>query len=443
RGMSAAAASPGCLLLKRRIAMATLPQWISNRGALKIAGLGGLALALLVPLQMVDDLIGERSSRERGVKEELGQRWGSEVELSGPFLEIPGEAETLYLLPTRNNAVVTLDVLERYRGIFRYPTYSAHIEFDAQFELPALRSSLDFARAAWVLIGEGAAPPAFLSVTDGDGTTTQIARRGGDRGLSGHWVYRAPANVAWNDGPATLSGRFSAPGAESFTLKPMSANATISVDGNWGTPSFVGDRLPDARRVSEDSFGAEWKLAATHGLAYWDGVPSAAQFPVVGARLLQPVSQYQVVTRTVKYAFLVIVLTFASFFLFEAVSGLHIHLVQYLLVGLALVMFYLLLLSQSEHMGFGFAYLIAAAAVVVLITTYTAAVLSNFRSGLLSGSGLAAVYGILYPILRDERYALLTGSWALFLVLATVMIVTRKFDWGAVGRRELVEQEGP
>ncbi len=130
-----------------------------------------------------------------------------------------------------------------------------------------------------------------------------------------------------------------------------------------------------------------------------------------------------------------IVLTFATFFLFEVMSGLHIHLVQYTLVGLALMMFYLLLLSQTEHMSFGLAYLVASGAVVSLVTFYTRAVLSTLRNALTCGAGLAGVYGVLYPILREEQYALLTGSWALFLVLASVMWATRKVEWSTVGLR--------
>ncbi|MEO0813651.1 MAG: cell envelope integrity protein CreD, partial [Myxococcota bacterium] len=299
----------------------------------------------------------------------------------------------------------------------------------AQYRLPELRSPLDLTAVRWIFIADGEQAPSYITVGEGD-ARTQLPRES----RYGRWLYSAPCD--WGDDPegSTANLTIELPGAERFSIRPVARSSEVALNGNWGTPSFVGDRLPTARTVEEGRFSSNWSLSGGGGTAFWGGFSEQVSPAQVGVRLLDPISRYQVVTRTVKYAFLVIVLTFATFFLFEVMSGLHIHLVQYLLVGLALVMFYLLLLSQTEHMSFEAAYAIASGAVVALVTVYTRAMLSTARNAVLCGAGLAGVYGVLYPILREEQYALLTGSWALFLLLAAVMWVTRKVDWSAVGR---------
>lgn len=404
--------------------MSWVERMIENRGGVKLAGMTLVALALLIPLRMVEGLVGERQTREAGVRSEIEAQWGGEVGLAGPILEVRSDGRTLYLFPERVEAKGELDVIERYRGLFRWPTFQAAMQIEATFQVPDLDVPIDRSSAHVLLAGTGETPPESLSINAGD---ARVQVSGYKR--FGTWLYAIPYTWGDDENLATATLKVSVPGTERITLEPSARNSEVALTGNWGAPSFEGDRLPTSRQTSNDGFEARWSLSHLGDLAFWDGLPEKWPASKVGVRLIESVSRYQVVTRTVKYAFLVIVLTFATFFLVEVVAGLHIHLVQYSLVGLALVMFYLLLLSQSEHMAFGYAYLIASGAVVALVTIYTRAILATTKHAAVCGIGLATLYGVLYPILREERYALLTGSWALFLLLATVMWVTRKTQW--------------
>src|SRR5678815_1024916 len=204
----------------------------------------------------------------------------------------------------------------------------------------------------------------------------------------------------------------------------------------WPDPSFDGAFLPAERKVGAGGFDARWQvldLNRSYG-QHWQqddrqhvDIASAA----FGVTLYQPASVYQQNERAGKYGILFIALTFVSFFLFEILRKLRVHPVQYLLVGLALSTFYIVLLALSEQIGFAFAYLAAAIAVVVLVGGYAASVLRARRAGLTLGATLAIVYGLLYGLVVSEEYSLLMGAIALLAVVAVLMYLTRKVDWYA------------
>jgi inner membrane protein len=226
---------------------------------------------------------------------------------------------------------------------------------------------------------------------------------------------------------------------ESLSFSPVAQNRRVMLDAGWPHPSFVGGFLPVEYQVDDDSFTAEWNVSglATGWRKPWIGwdqsppVPSAMDF---GVSLFNSVDVYQQAMRSVKYGNLIVLLTFTAFFLIETVRRLMLHPLQYLLIGLALVIFFLLLLALSEHIVFWAAYVIAAASCAGLVAVYTAAVLRSLPNAVGVGAILGGLYGMLYAIMMSEDNALLMGSLLLFAALAAVMLVTRRIDWYRMGR---------
>ena len=223
-------------------------------------------------------------------------------------------------------------------------------------------------------------------------------------------------------------------GHGSLLFVPVGGQTSVTLSAPWGDPNFVGGFLPVQRDITKQSFSAQWKvIEANRNLPhYWLG-ENVSIFPdYFGVELFDSVGHYQKVTRLVKYAILFIGFTLVAFFLIEIIYRKRIkkmHPLQYLLVGAGLVLFYTLLLSFSEHMRFGFAYLLASAATVILITSYTANFLG--KTAFIVGAVISVLYAYLYILLQLEDYALLVGSVGVFIILALVMYATRRIDWSA------------
>jgi inner membrane protein len=223
---------------------------------------------------------------------------------------------------------------------------------------------------------------------------------------------------------------------EQFHIVPIGKETHVELHSDWSHPSFVGDFLPIERSVTESEFSARWQTSffSTNFEEYFLNCAKGQHcidFPkkIFGVSMIDPVNQYVKSYRALKYALLFIVLTFSGFFLFEVLKRLAIHPVQYGLVGLALAFFYLLLLSLSEHISFGLAYLISSMGCLSLIGFYVCYVLRSIKRGLGFSAGLSIIYALLYGLLSAEDYALLMGSLLLFVLLAIFMIITRKLDW--------------
>jgi inner membrane protein len=227
-------------------------------------------------------------------------------------------------------------------------------------------------------------------------------------------------------------------GGGSLSFLPLGDETTVTLASAWPAPSFTGAFLPTERTVSADGFTARWtvpSMARPFPQAWRAGeVDTGVLFgSSFGASLMAPVDVYQKVTRSVKYGALFLLLPFLVFFLFEVLGGLRVHPLQYLLVGFAECLFYLLLLSLAEHLPFVAAYLAAAGAATLMVTLYASAVLHSWRRALLLAPALAAAYGFLYTTLQSEDFALLIGSIGLFVILGLVMVLTRRVDWYRIG----------
>ena len=424
---------------------------------LKAAFIAGLVLALLAPLAMVQSMVGEREGLRAGVEAEIISSRGGEQAIGGPVLTVPvivrwkdtegqliESTERVHLLPDALALDGTVDTERRRRGIYEAVTYTTTLRVSGSFTVPDTAPW----RVADVLWND-----AVLSVElpDQRGLAASVELAWGDarsRFHSGRPLIGAYAGSI--EAPVRGLGRL-APGAAvpfsfdlalsgggSLSFLPLGDVTTVTIASAWPAPSFMGAYLPTERTVSADGFTARWtvpSMARPFPQVWRSGEvdPDVLLESSFGASLMAPVDVYQKVTRSVKYGALFLLLPFLVFFLFEVLGGLRVHPLQYLLVGFAECLFYLLLLSLAEHLPFVAAYLAAAGAATLMVTLYASAVLHSWRRGLLLAPALAAAYGFLYSTLLSEDYALLIGSIGFFVILGLVMVLTRRVDWYRVG----------
>jgi inner membrane protein len=259
-----------------------------------------------------------------------------------------------------------------------------------------------------------------------------------------------PAGAVKDGATVPFRMKLSLAGSNQLTFLPLARKADIRMKSSWPHPKFEGAPAPLDPVIRDDGFSARWsvlEINRSFGQSWYDGEVRPGELAAnafaqnrVGVTFYEPVDVYQRNYRAVHYAVLLIVITFLAFFLWEHVSGLAIHGMQYLMVGLALALFYLLLLALSEHLSFDLAYGISAGGLVGLITVYLSGVLRSAALASGAGAGLAALYTLLYWILRSEDYSLLMGALLLFGVLTILMVATRRIDWTKVGRRDEEEE---
>jgi inner membrane protein len=434
---------------------------------LKMLFLGLLLLLFLIPLLLIRRQVEEREGYRRTAEDGVIEMWGGEQVVGGPLLVVPyvvrqeGEDGKLvestlqaYFLPETLEITVSAEPQKRRRGIFEVTLYTAELGLrgafrppepsflpgwrvrpedvlwkDAQLvvELPALRGLTDQVILSWIAGGRsrdvrfqaGTAPLELFG---------QPAEGGG---------IRAPLPEARSGGRFMLN--LSLKGGRSLSFLPLGEDTRVSMSSPWPSPRFSGAFLPSERSVGQRGFEAQWRvLSLNRGYpqAWRTGEvdPGAVAASRFGVDLMVPADAYRKVLRSVKYGILFVLLPFLVFFLFEAFSGRRVHPMQYLLVGFAECLFYLLLLSVSEHLSFALTYLLAAAATTSLVSFYAGFALGDARRGLLLAPVLAAAYAFLFAALQSEDYALLIGSLGLFAILAGVMVLTRRVDWYRPGR---------
>jgi inner membrane protein len=422
---------------------------------------------------MIEALVAEREGRRRAAVDEIGSTWGGPQTLLGPVLVLPHRVlrkENIVLtppsgatlaspglvqektrveiahagfLPQRVRFEGTLVPERRRRGIFEVAVYAVELTVSGTLGAPDLRAlGLDPADVAF--------EDAFLSValtdTRGireettvlwDGAPVKFRPGPGHSGLGTSGIHAPLAGFDAQKAPHTFAFTFHLQGTESLSVAPLGGSTEAVLSSPWPSPSFSGSFLPETRRVGPGGFAGTWRVSS-FGRSYpqsWKACPpsDAIAASVFGVRLFLPADAYQQTTRALKYAILFVGLTFLAFGLFEILGGLRLHPLQYLLVGFALALFYLLLLSLSEHAGFGPAYLAAASATTLLVAGYGVWALSARTRALLLGAGLATLYGYLFVLLRLEDWALVLGAAALFAILAGIMFGTRHVDWWLLG----------
>lgn len=435
------------------------------RLAMKFLVLGVLAVLFTVVFAVIGGIRADRERYRAQVVREVSESTAGPQSIAGPVLVIPYRARVEYrstdsltgrvvvadrlvdrqlvLLPDSLNIAGTAAVDSRKRGIHEARVIDADLMVDATFRSggpTVARDAVEW-RPGYVVVG----------VTDSRGLrrTPEMAWNGAPMpvtpGSRVRWAthgFAADPAVPWSpvDGaPAHVRLHLRLTGTERLSFVPVGKETEVRLSSPWPHPSFQGRILPDVREVKADGFNATWHLSHfASGIE--DVVPRLrdeggdvfAGYDF-GVSFLSPIDVYRLTDRAVKYGMLFVLLTFVGFLLFEVLRRLNIHPVQYGLVGFALATFFLLLLSLSEHIPFALAYLIASAACLGLIVYYVTHVLRSMGRALGFGAGLAALYALLYVVLRSEDYALLLGTLVVFGVLAFVMVATRRVDWSRAG----------
>jgi inner membrane protein len=427
---------------------------------LRLLSVGFLVLLLQIPIAMIGGLISERQIRRDRAIEDVSSKWGGVQSITGPVLVIPytsqwteaaanGQLVTrskvrhAIFLPTRLTIRGRVETETRKRGIFSIPVYRLALEARGEVAEPDLAAlDVDPATALWerahvaIGISDVRAIQQEATLSWGGRSSTFLPGSGGfsdsDTGI--HAVVGAgpPGPVEFSF-PLVLNGSLGA------YFSPFARNTVVEIESNSRNPSFQGNWLPSKRSISDSGFRASWSIPflgrnypqAWTSTADMGNAIEASRF---GVELSDPVDHYRMAERSVKYAGLFVLLTFTVIWLIEVLAGLRVHPIQYLMLGGALCLFYLLELSLSEHVGFPVAYAIASVAVVGMVGAYCLAVLHNVRRALVVAAGVAALYVYLYVLLMNEDYALLIGSVGLFAILGAVMYVTRRVQWyGARG----------
>jgi inner membrane protein len=429
---------------------------------IKLLAIGVLSLLLLIPLSMIETQISVRSARQDDVTRNIAESSAGQQTLVGPVVLVRyrERVERRARDETTGREVVRQEVVERTRtfppqnldiggdvrveslkrGLYRVRLYHLAAQISGIAVIPpklGLDGPADIVDAQAILV---------MGVTDPRGVETDPEVRVNGKslrfatGTAGAVAGQGVHVVLGEFDPASGSNyEFSLPlnltGLERLAIAPAGNSTRVTLKSDWPHPSFQGRFLPQQRAVTKDGFEAQWQVS--HLARNFDRILMAGQEQgggeTLGISLIDPVNVYLRSERAVKYGILFVILTFAAFFLTEILRQLPIHPMQYLLVGLALAMFFLLLIALSEHVVFLAAYAISSAACVVLIGTYLSGALGSRVRGRAFGAGIAALYGVLYGVLLSEANALLMGTLLLFLALGTTMLSTRRLNWYGIG----------
>jgi len=414
-----------------------LRKWISNSMSFKVLLIVALIIVMLVPEEMVSNLVNERMQRSNKTISEISSKWGGIQVLDGPLLSIPIKSSTenrrflhLYSEVLKVSAEIKPEI--RNRGIFEAVLYSTTVQMKGEFKFPD-KNELNI--ASEVLDFENA----FLSfgVSDTSGITESVVIEvNGEKFTAKPGVsvltglengFHIPTNINFPGQTLAFSTTLSLNGNGSFQVVPTGKNTDVTIESTWKDPSFTGSFLPVSRKVDDSGFKAVWKV---HDLQrnmrnFWFDKESVKEKPEFGAKLIQVNDVYQRVQRVVKYAILFISFTFATVFISERLTGISIHPLQYLLTGLASVFFYVLLLSTSEHLSFNTAYLVTSTLITLIIAGYAKGIFKSVKMACTIGAVSSFLYMFLFSTLQLEDYALLMGSCGLLFILVVVMYLTK------------------
>jgi inner membrane protein len=424
-----------------------------------VAIIAFIGLLLLIPLALVQEVVHDRAERLDGVQRGIADTWGRPQSLSTPAVIVPvklldgGRSSDgslpevmVAILPAQASMDLDLNVEQRQRGIYSVPVYTATLKARANFKagevMQALRGNIEpqWSRAyVGLLVSDRrrAETGGWNATTALDAPDMAASLEKTGVFFDGQFVGRplSEGDIAGlQKGDHVIALDVQLFGTKLVQVAPGTAHTTVSMAGNWPSPSFGGVLLPDKREVTPEKFSATWELKGVPAETVAPAVQldqdqrAAPSMVYVSVQLNEPVSAYGKTGRVADYGILFIILTFTAYFVFEVMGRVSVHPVQYGLIGCALCLFYLLLLSTSEVIGFGAAYALSAAAIVTQMSLYTWGILGRNRGLTIAGLG-TVLYALLYVLLEQEEFPLLAGAWALFVVLSAVMWLTRKLDW--------------
>ena len=454
-------------------------RWLSESIMVKLASIGFLILILLIPSAWVESIIREREGRADSVVEEIASKWSGEQTVNGPLLIIPyiyryeaevehqrevngktiiemkkemkERIERAYFLPEKLNINGSVEPEVRHRGIFEAAVYKSNIDLKATFNTPSFAGqSIADTDILWadaqIVLGirdlRGISDNPALTVGGvscaGEPSNTlnyfsQYNGNDGNASTGNGVVVKLPWKTA-ADFSGEVAMTLSLKGSSSLYFAPIGKTTDVSLNGPWADPSFDGKFLPADTKIDETSFSASWKVLHYNRpfSQSWFAEEKNLTGSDFGARLLIPVDQYQKSMRSSKYGVLVIMLTFVSLFMVEIMQKVRIHPFQYILIGVALIIYYTLLLSFSEQVGYNWAYLIATVATVALVGLYSTTFLKSRLLVVTFTALLTFFYGFIFVIIQLQDFSLLLGSIGLFLIIGAIMYFSRGIKWYSV-----------
>lgn len=414
-----------------------------------------IALLLLIPAFMIRGLIFEREHTQEQAIAEVSAKWGGQQTIAGPFISIPyiryiketvkkdsverivQIKEYIHILPDKLDVNGEISPKKRERGIYEVVVYDSRLHFSGVFNkldfavLDIKPHNIQFNKAEFV-----------VGIPDLRGIEQQISLKWNDQqisfnpGVSSNDVVSSGINAKVQlNADDSLSYQFDfiidLKGSQLLYFTPMGKVTDINMNSNWSNPSFNGAFLPDTHKVDHNGFVANWNVLHLNRNfpQIWTSSHQTIEGSAFGVDLLLPVDNYQKSYRAIRYAILFIGFTFLVFFFIEVLNKIFIHPVQYILVGIALIVFYTLLLAISEHIRFNYAFVLSAVATLLLIGGYIRAILKSWKlTGLITGI-LSVLYSFIFVIIQLQDYALLIGSIGVFIILALTMYFSRKIDW--------------
>lgn len=413
---------------------------------LRIILIAAVIIILLVPLFMIQSLITERQYYRDEAVREVSKSWAEAQTVGGPILTLIDKSENLdkegnkfntyirhHYLP--DSLIYNVEVVpeKRRRGIYDILLYTAKINISGSINIDTIREKFSNQKFDQSFLS--------INVSDLKGIQNEPQLKINEStlslfpGLKNIDIYQnglfADVQLNENTNKFDFNLELNLNGIDDLSFLPVGKSTMVKVKSSWNNPSFSGTFLPFSRTVNKDGFSADWKVNHFNRSfpQNWEDNAENIFQSTFGIKFLIPVDEYQQTMRTSKYGLMIIVLTFLSLFMIELFGEITIHPIQYLLVGLALVIFYSLLLSISEYLSFDFSYLISSLLVISLISFYVKNIYKSFKVGGLIFTALIVFYGFMYTILLLQDYSLLIGNIALFLILAIVMMLTRKLNW--------------
>ncbi|MCU0328955.1 MAG: cell envelope integrity protein CreD [Chitinophagales bacterium] len=429
-----------------------MKNFFKNSPIFKLLIIFFLVLILLIPQGLVKDIIYDRMDYQTKTIEEVSGKWSNQQTITGPYLDIPyrvyvieerdgKQIQTLqinhyFILPENLKINGELLTEKRYRNLYEVILYLSDLTISGDFILSDLSKSgiqlsqFDFATAT-----------INFGISDLRGIKNQIKLSwnqesvGFNSGLKSNGIVESGihANI-----PLAINQKYNfsvsvkLKGSQNISFVPIGKQTQVKLSSKWQTPSFNGAFLPDTRQIDDKGFNSSWNiihLNRNYPQEFSNEGSTDVSSSAFGVDLQVPLDYYQKSMRTIKYGILFLAFTFMTFFFMEILNKIRIHPINYLLVGFAIVMFFVLLLSISEHLGFNFAFILSALATIALIGLYVLSVLQNRKMAGMLTSMLFMLYAFIFILIQLESYALLIGSIGLFLVLAIVMYISRKIDW--------------
>lgn len=430
----------------------TFSYWLKNTITAKMIMIGMLVLLMLIPLQFITDLISERATRQSRVVDAINGKWGKDIMIYGPVLKVPlaiesnssnpnNWQEVLYVFPSILTIDANVDSQLRKYGIYKTIVYHSKMNLTGSFEITHLSIPKNYTplwdKAQMVMrVNNLKGVTKQIHVT-ANGKTFNLAN-GTANNQRGHQTYfdletdGISTLISPKDSNLDFAMNLAMNGSEQIQFIPIGKSTQVSLKSNWKTANFFGAFIPqNENKVDQHGISAQWNVLDINRpfmQLHKTSLPDLNDY-AFGVNFMVPVDEYLKTERSIKYGILVIALTFLIFFLIQIMSKISIHPFQYLMIGIALTMFYTLLLSISEQSNFSNAYGIAGTSVIVLISLYSKSLLKSWKLPIFIAASLLSLYSFIFIIIQLESLSLLVGSIGLFIILAAVMYLSRKIQF--------------